>query len=214
MRVNALTAETGFKVGPVVLETLVKHYFERRKTGNATTQLRQDELMYDEVFNVVKVSSTARLHSYGLTLLSKSFLRLASFANTRTPSPPSVHVVRLLIPMTSCDEAAQIIITAFGGKETAKRVVGGVKWWQVRGINGVDAQWITAKKDWENAQRRTKMQKKAKEDSSGSLPSTDLPTGVADSEIYEKHMDEMRCILYSHGGGYYFGSVDQERSDI
>ncbi|KAH0588833.1 hypothetical protein H2248_004632 [Termitomyces sp. 'cryptogamus'] len=206
MRVNALTAETGFKVGPVVLETLVKHYFERRKTGNATTQLRQDELMYDEVFNVVK-----------------SFLRLASFhtvedvqgfANTRTPSPPSVHVVRLLIPMTSCDEAAQIIITAFGGKETAKRVVGGVKWWQVRGINGVDAQWITAKKDWENAQRRTKMQKKAKEDSSGSLPSTDLPTGVADSEIYEKHMDEMRCILYSHGGGYYFGSVDQERYSI
>lgn len=38
--------------------------------------------------------------------------------------------------MTSCDEAAQILITAFGGKEAAQRVVGGVKWWQVRGING------------------------------------------------------------------------------
>lgn len=55
MRVNALTTETGLKVGPVVLETLIKHYFERRKTGNTTTQLRQDELLYDEVFSVVKV---------------------------------------------------------------------------------------------------------------------------------------------------------------
>ena len=24
-------------------------------------------------------------------------------------------------------------------------------------------------------------------------------------------MDEMRCMLYLHGGGYYFGSIDQER---
>ncbi|KAG6897533.1 hypothetical protein C0992_000518 [Termitomyces sp. T32_za158] len=186
MRVNALTTETGLKVGPVVLETLIRHYFERRKTRNTTTQLRQDELLYDEVFNVVK-----------------SFLRAASFANTRTPSPPSVHVVRLLVPMTSCDEAARILITAFGGKEAAQRIVGGVKWWQVRGINGVDAQWITAKKDWETAQRRTKMKEKTKDASSGSLPATDPMTETGnDSGIYEKHMDEMRCILYSHGDLY------------
>ncbi|KAG6902758.1 hypothetical protein C0995_011906 [Termitomyces sp. Mi166 len=208
MRVNALTTETGLKVGPVVLETLVKHYFERRKTGNTITQLRQDELMYDEAFNVVKTPSITS------DLKPKPFL---GFANTRTPSPPSVHVVRLLIPMASCDEAAQILITAFGGEEAAKRVVGGVNWWQVRGINGVDAQWITAKKDWENAKRRTKMQEKVKEASDGSLPAVSTDSSqekVADSGTYEKHMDEMRCILYSHGGGYYFGSVDQERYSI
>jgi len=58
MPVNALTTEAGLKVGPVVLETLIKHYFDRRKKttpdGKPRTPLRQDELMYDEVFNVVK----------------------------------------------------------------------------------------------------------------------------------------------------------------
>jgi acetyl esterase/lipase len=28
---------------------------------------------------------------------------------------------------------------------------------------------------------------------------------------YCADMDEMRCMLYLHGGGYYFGSIDQER---
>lgn len=59
MPVNALTTEVGLRVGPVVLETLIKHYFDRLK-GNtqqdeSSTRLRKDELLYDEVFNVVKV---------------------------------------------------------------------------------------------------------------------------------------------------------------
>jgi hypothetical protein len=66
MPVNALTTEVGFRVGPVVLETLIKHYFDRLKrdtqdeksTGEKSTRLRQDELLYDEVFNVVKVRRT------------------------------------------------------------------------------------------------------------------------------------------------------------
>ena len=65
----------------------------------------------------------------------------------------------------------------------------------------VDAQWITAKKDWDNAQRHTKAQVNAKEDPNVSLPSNDPPTRRdTESGMYEKHMDEMRCILYSHGG--------------
>lgn len=58
------------------------------------------------------------------------------FANTRTPSPPWVHVVRILVPMPSCDEAAVYLVKALGGEEEARRVVGGVKWWQVRGVSG------------------------------------------------------------------------------
>jgi hypothetical protein len=54
------------------------------------------------------------------------------------------------------------------------------------------------------------------------------PEPLAATDMYEEDMDEMRCILYAHGGlyvahwaerdcahtnlgGYYFGSVDQER---
>jgi hypothetical protein len=61
---------------------------------------------------------------------------LQSFSNVRTPSPPWVHVVRLVIPMSSCDEAAVYLIRAFRGEQVMKRVVGGTKWWQVRGIRG------------------------------------------------------------------------------
>jgi hypothetical protein len=61
---------------------------------------------------------------------------LQSFSNVRTPSPPWVHVVRLVIPMASCDEAAVYLIKAFRGEQVMKKVVGGTKWWQVRGIRG------------------------------------------------------------------------------
>jgi hypothetical protein len=59
--VNTLTGKAGLKLGPVLLETLVKHYFERlgrEHEENAklhTVQLRKDELLYDEAFTVVKV---------------------------------------------------------------------------------------------------------------------------------------------------------------
>ena len=61
--VNALTRETGAKLGPLLLETLVKHYFERLLKDSAvksgsSTKLRKDELLYDEAFIIVKVRST------------------------------------------------------------------------------------------------------------------------------------------------------------
>ncbi|KAJ7503004.1 hypothetical protein B0H11DRAFT_2170967 [Mycena galericulata] len=201
---NNLTTQAGLKLGPIVLETLVKHYFDRLKRkaqeGKPITQLRQDELLYDEAFNIVKAFLKAASYH--------TVEEVQAFANTRTPSPPWVHVVRLVIPMSCCDEAAQFLITALGGEDAARRIVGGCKWWQVRGIPGVDAQWVTARKDWQEAKRRYKMQNKAKSASEAPFDP------AADSAPYEEHMDQMRCILYSHGGGYYFGSVDQERYSI
>lgn len=57
---NSLTRKAGLRLGPLVLETLVKHYFDRIKKENAqrsnfATQLHQDELLYHEAFNIVKV---------------------------------------------------------------------------------------------------------------------------------------------------------------
>lgn len=66
--VNSLTRNVGLRVGPIVLETLVKHYLEKikrdfvqnhgskEKDRDGTVQLRQDELIYDEIFVVVKAS--------------------------------------------------------------------------------------------------------------------------------------------------------------
>jgi hypothetical protein len=56
---NNLTTQAGLKIGPIVLETLVKHYFDRLRgrteEDHPITQLRQDELLYDEAFSIVKV---------------------------------------------------------------------------------------------------------------------------------------------------------------
>ncbi|KAI9062340.1 alpha/beta-hydrolase [Trametes sanguinea] len=169
-------------------------------------KLMQEELLYDEAFNIIK--------SFMEAATKHTVEELQSFSNTRTPSPPWVHVVRLLVPMSCCDEAATHLIKALGGEEVTKRVVGGTKWWQVRGVKGVDAEWIVAKKDWQEAKKR----QKARQASTGS-PSPDaggpsLDAGNTSQEMpatYQPEMDEMRCILYAHGGGYYFGSIDQER---
>ncbi|KAK0241337.1 hypothetical protein EDD85DRAFT_818487 [Armillaria nabsnona] len=202
MPVNILTAQAGLRVGPLLLETLVKHYFDRitkdalKKTE---VQLRRDELLYDQAFSIIKMFlEIATYHTVE---------EVQGFGNTRTPSPPWVRVVRVLVPMSCCDEAATYLVQALGGEETARRVVGGVKWWQVRGISGVDGQWITAKKDWREAKRRYKMQQKSR-------PDADPVQESGESATYDKDMDEMRCIFYLHGGGYYFGSVDQERYSI
>ncbi|KAJ3982298.1 hypothetical protein F5890DRAFT_1416004 [Lentinula detonsa] len=216
MTVSSLTRSVGLRVGPIVLGTLVKHYMEKIKRDfvqengskgkekDELVQLRQDELIYDEIFTVVKVFVLS-LHKFH----SHSVEDIQSFSNTRTPSPPWVHVVRVRVPMSSCDEAAQHLITALGGQEVAVKLVGGVKWWQVRSLDGVDAQWITAKKDWQEAKRRHQDKEKTQNEEKPE-PSSDQ----TESATYDQDMDMMRCILYAHGGGYYFGSVDQERYSI
>ena len=61
--VNSLTREASVRFGPLLLETLLKHYFDRllkdkidsTSQGRVLTQLRKDELLYDEAFIIVKV---------------------------------------------------------------------------------------------------------------------------------------------------------------
>jgi hypothetical protein len=43
-----------------------------------------------------------------------------------------------------------------------KRVVGGERWWQVRGLDGLEAEWVAMKRDWEQiskAERRKERKK-------------------------------------------------------
>ena len=79
MSLNGLTVTAGLKLVPLVLETLVKHYFDRFKAthrASAATSsdgvvhdgkhggsaldvnLRQEDLLYDQTFTVAKVSIT------------------------------------------------------------------------------------------------------------------------------------------------------------
>lgn len=60
------------------------------------------------------------------------------------PAPYWAAVSPVLIPLASCNRAADLLINWFGPEEL-KHVVGGEKWWQVRGLDGVDSEWVTEK---------------------------------------------------------------------
>lgn len=77
---NALTRHVGLNAGTWVLETLFKHYFdqlfpgkveEMTRTSDSTGDsgdLRRDELMYAEVFHIVKVCGMRSKVRNGLSL--------------------------------------------------------------------------------------------------------------------------------------------------
>ncbi|KAH8115380.1 alpha/beta-hydrolase [Phellopilus nigrolimitatus] len=206
---NALTRHVGLNAGPWVLETFVKHYFDQLfkdknvKTATATGSsgdLRRDELLYDEAFYIVKVGLSGSFPQITHLPSTHTVEELQEFSNARTPSPPWIHVMRLLVPMTCCDDAATYLIEALGGEEKTRQLVGGTKWWQVRGVKGVDSQWIVARKDHQEARKWQKQQEQAERENA-----------EGEEGVYSPEMNELRCILYFHGGGYYFGSIDQER---
>lgn len=62
-------------------------------------------------------------------------------------------------------------------------------------IISVDAQWITAKKDWQEAKRRYQDRGNTQRDEKHE-PMLDQ----SESATYNQDMDTMRCILYAHGG--------------
>lgn len=72
-------------------------------------------------------------------------MNISLSTNTHVPTPYWAAVSPVLIPLSSCNRAADVLIDWFGPEEL-KHVVGGERWWQVRGLDGVDGEWITQKK--------------------------------------------------------------------
>lgn len=67
---------------------------------------------------------------------------ISSSTNTHVPAPYWAAVSPVRIPLSTCNQAADILIDWFGPDEL-KQVVGGERWWQIRGLDGVDGEWIT-----------------------------------------------------------------------
>ena len=68
-------------------------------------------------------------------------------------------------------------------------------------LGSVDAEWITMKKDWQEAKKRSKAQQKEHRSRSRHPPGDDA-RGDDKPAAYDPEMDKMRCILYAHGGQY------------
>ncbi|KZT58695.1 alpha/beta-hydrolase [Calocera cornea HHB12733] len=222
----SLNTAVALRIGPLLLDTLFKHYLER-KTVTKDSKARE-ELLYDAAFTVFRTFMEAAT--------KHSVEELQQFSNVRIPSPPWAHLVRLRIPLQTCADAAQYLILALGGEEKTRTFVGGVKWWQTRGLQGIEAQWICSKKDLEREEKALRERRReatlgggagGKAPSSGNGSTGEGEKGekglagegsgesnqgeTSGEAVYSSGMDSMRCLLYLHGGGYYFGSVDQER---
>ena len=60
----------------------------------------------------------------------------------------------------------------------------------------MDAEWIVAKKDWQEAKKKQKAR-------GMSYDGAPVDNGNTQQDLppqYQPEMDEMRCVLYAHGG--------------
>ena len=57
--------------------------------------------------------------------------------------------------------------------------MGGERWWQVRGINGVEAEWVAMKSDWQRIMREKKK-------------------GRTADDVYDASIDRLDRVMVSH----------------
>ncbi|KAI0772028.1 alpha/beta-hydrolase [Trametes elegans] len=183
------TTSAAIHITPIVVKTFLNHAKRKGvkyKDGDTTVQ-GWDDILYDEAFHIVKAF---------IELGTKNTVEsLQAFTNTHVPAPFWCAVVPVKIPLSSCNKAADALIEWFGPDEL-KRVVGGERWWQIRGLEWIDGEWITEKaylKDTEAAH-----DEELTEDEK-----TILRMG---------HLD--RVMLYVHGGAYFWGSINTHRYQV
>ncbi|KAJ7639044.1 Alpha/Beta hydrolase protein [Roridomyces roridus] len=183
------TFSAAVHITPVVIKTFFAHgkRLAIKHRENRPDQA-QDDIFFDEAFHIVK----AFIHLGTLNTIES----LQAFTNTHVPSPYWASVAEVSIPLETCNAAADILIDWFGPDEL-KAVVGGERWWQVRGSdNGIDAEWITQK-----------------EYLSGDTGSPGRKLSEDDRAVLK--MEKLdRVMLYFHGGGYSWGSINTHRYQL
>ncbi|KAJ1028549.1 hypothetical protein NDA16_001715 [Ustilago loliicola] len=144
------TAGTAVHLAPTVTKTF-KHYYKKAKRSlksrsrNASTtdphdrMNARDEFMFDEAFNIVK--------SFINLGTSDTVEAIQNFTDAPAPPIPWATTLPVMIPMESCDKAAELIIEHLGKKDLEK-LVGGEKWWQLRPLPGLQGEWIAMSNDW------------------------------------------------------------------
>ncbi|CAL1701139.1 unnamed protein product [Somion occarium] len=183
------TTSAAVHITPVVLKTFYKHTKHKgHKVKNGdTTEEATDDLIYDEAFHIVKAF---------IQLGTRNKVEsLQHFTNTHVPAPYWAAVPPVRIPMSSCNKAADLIIKWFD-PEDLKQIVGGERWWQIRGLDGIDAEWVTEKEY---------------------LDDTKPPPGneLSDDDCDILRMDHLETVmLYVHGGAYFWGSINTHRYQI
>ncbi|KAF8914168.1 Alpha/Beta hydrolase protein [Gymnopilus junonius] len=184
------TTAAAVRITPVAIKTFLLHSKRKVKRikDSRKTDEAHDDLLFDEAFHIVKA-----FIDFGTKNTVES---LQAFTNTHVPAPYWACVCPVTIPFLSCNNAADALIEWFGPEEL-KLVVGGERWWQVRGLSGVDAEWM------------------AEEEHLDSAPKSDSGKKIGASEANIKRMEKLDTVmLYVHGGAYFWGSINTHRYQI
>ncbi|GLB33981.1 putative steryl acetyl hydrolase [Lyophyllum shimeji] len=185
------TATAAVYITPVVIKTFFKH--GKRKAMKIKDGCKEkdakDDIFFDQAFHIVKAF---------IEMATRNTVEsLQEFTNTHVPSPLGAAVDPVLIPLSSCNRAADVLIGWFGPDEL-KKVVGGERWWQVRGLDGIEAEWITENDYLAATVDDTRMDRK-----------------LSDQEVKIMRMDHLEPVmLYVHGGGFFWGSINTHRYQI
>ncbi|KAH9894438.1 alpha/beta-hydrolase [Cubamyces lactineus] len=183
------TTSAAIHITPVVFKTFLKHAKRKGvkyKDGDGTVQ-GWDDILYDEAFHIVKA-----FIEFGTRNTVES---LQAFTNTHVPAPFWCAVVPVKIPLSSCNKAADALIEWFGPEEL-KHVVGGERWWQIRGLEWIDGEWITEKAFLEDSGHKHH----------------DKLSEEENTILRMEHLD--RVMLYVHGGAYFWGSINTHRYQV
>ncbi|KAL9932951.1 hypothetical protein V8E36_008206 [Tilletia maclaganii] len=139
------TSSAAARITPVVVKTFFSHYYKRARRRSKDRGVQAtDELIYDEAFHIVQKFCELATHD---TVES-----IQNFTNTQIPTPPWALSIPVMVPLSSCHQAADALIKYFGPEEL-ESIVGGEKWWQVRPQAGVPAEWIAQRDDWHRYQK-------------------------------------------------------------
>ncbi|EJD08014.1 alpha/beta-hydrolase, partial [Fomitiporia mediterranea MF3/22] len=180
---------------PALLWFQVEHLLQRNvgKSGKPINSL-DDDPGYREAFEFSKFIMEEST--------KYTIEEIQQVGNAPTPVTPDMKKIPVVIPMDVCGEAAKKLIEVLGGEKITRQFVGGTVWWQARSIDGIDAQWII---------RNDKEVRKHKRFHLSRRLQPEAPDRVSE---YDLDMNKLPCLLYFHGGGYFTGSVDQERYAI
>lgn len=133
-----------------------------------------------------------------------------------------MRVVRVSIPLQVQIQAGDTLAKTLGPDEV-RDVLGGREWWQ-RTANELKGEWISMKRDWNGLdkkedERLEKLKsisdKRAREHEAKRTAKADKDshskTDQEPSDDYSADLDDMPCMLFIHGGAYFFGSINTHR---
>ncbi|WFC96443.1 hypothetical protein MBRA1_003100 [Malassezia brasiliensis] len=216
-------------VTPELVKNALRHYVRLwTEFGRRTPRETANEFFYDQAFHMVKQLAIYLTHH-----IAEDAQKLT---DTEVPMPPWGFSEKVMIPMTFCDASARHIQEYFGPEELDS-VVGGARWWQMRTLSGVPAEWISQYSDYHtfvdlqsgrnasysasitkhmtrsSERRNPRHEQSGGNDDAGSTSSARGQTGrFADTQEERDRLG--RVMLYIHGGAYYFGSINTHRFQI